>query len=211
MVTANPRRKHKPQLRPRLLQGPDPRRDWWQSGSFQKYANQFALKHHWRCASWIALVDLRDDAYLCFLETCARYYWAIEQKHLMALYKRCMFTMITEKSYRGTFDQLCDRAAPDPGDPDCSELTDFVGSIEGDGLEQLEFRLLLGKLPKELKELLYCLLHDSQELLSSTPTPRGKMVTRETTNERFCRLVRLDPRVHHLAQDLRNFLLPLPT
>ncbi len=200
MPKRKPCRRPKPQLRPRLLAGEDRRCEWWLEGSFHRYADRFCLQHHWRCPRWMGLEDLQDAAYLWFLETCHRYYWAVERRHLMALYKLVMYSRMTVLSQKVlevgvgvSGEELVDRKADNALD-----------ALVGDGLEVME---LLTALPEELKQLLQCLLTDSLEALA----PRPQEVGRETRNELFCRLVGADPAKVNLSAQLRSWLRPLRT
>ena len=228
--------KRKPQLAPRLLQSiePDPRLSWWEDGSFRKYALSFFTKNRWRLPEWVSgeYDDMLSEAYLYFLETCRRYHFAVERKHLMRLYSMVMMSKVTELSYRGTLDRACkstEKASDSMNLFDENEVGGFdddqkhASQVPFDELgamlhlplsnqssfEQMETVVNLTSLSKEAVSLLKILLDDSVEFgkeVRDSMRPRtGKEASRprETTNERFCRLVGADPNKVDLAYELR--------
>lgn len=194
-------------LRAKLLQSTeqDPRLGWWDSGSFKGYAISYCHRNQWRVPSYLQLEDLVSEAYAAFLDSCRRYPWAIEKKHLMHLYKMYLSCVITDLTYRGSFDKLCiSELQVDKEDAP----VDAISLVAGDGLEVLELKASLCNLPTELLDVLRALLSDSIELLQTKTYKEGRKYkkVRETTNERLCRLVGKDPAKVNLAGGLYDFL-----
>ena len=195
----------KRRLHPHLLIGEDPRRAWWGLRTFYQFASNFCFRNNWRTPHNYSQEELMREAYLQFLETCRRYYWVVEHKHLMALFKQRLHSWMTELSYRGSLDKLClpDGSQADDESRGCVS----VQNCGADAHQEMELYVVLQKLPAELKEVVQCLLSDSRELLQVRRKKQHPFDTpiRETNNERMCRLVGKDPTKVNLSQALRDF------
>jgi len=135
-----------------------------------------ARQNYWRVASWYQLDDLIQDGYLCYSKIAAKYE-TTNQKHFMALVQRTFSNHITDLARnRGRLNEV-----------PVSELSDspdtFFDSVMEPHNEAADVAALLLDAPLEALVLLKALSSG----FMNTPY-RKEDGTRETPNERVCRI-----------------------
>lgn len=139
-----------------------------------------ARVNYWRVSSWYQLDDLIQDGYLCYSKVASKYTTA-NQKHLMALVQRTFINHITDLARnRGRLNEV------PVSDISESPETFFDGVMEPNS-EATDVAMLLLDAPAEAIALLKALSSD----LMSAPYRKADG-TRETTNERICRISGID-------------------
>jgi hypothetical protein len=148
----------------------------------------------WRVAHWMSFEDLAQDGLVCWYRVIRRYPRVPRgsSKHRMALFKIVFMNHIHDLSKRRT--RL----------PEVS-FEDLPPSI-ADAINYPASQDLYGAAPPLVKLGLTVLAAPAHaRSLRSSYRFRADM-TRETFNERLCRLAGLDPRVIDLADEIRVYL-----
>ncbi len=156
-------------------------------------------RQFWRVSGWYEFDDLVQDGFMKFYQIRIRYGEVKDPPHLMALFKVAFInhihTLAAKRSYGAEACYMED--APDA-----------VASWEVASVEESWAPLLtaIADAPAPVLQLL-------EKLASSPKLPslgsvyrRRRDGTRETLNERLCRLIKLDPKVFDLTSMLRQVL-----
>lgn len=157
---------------------------------------KYAHKNLWRVAAWMDFDDLVQEGYAAYYETLQRYPTATEPKHIMSLFA-LVFRSRIERLVLANRKQVDDA---------CS---DVIESYDGD-TQQVPItasdRKRLPKPSKFIKEIL-SLLRKNKALRYEITKPYTILENgrRETTNERFCRLLGEDPNSINVADQLREY------
>lgn len=151
-------------------------------------------ENYWRVADYYEFDDLVQDSYLVWKKIVDRYPDVTEPKHRMALFKTAFRNHIHDVSKKRTL--YVERYTLEADMPVSMETL-----REGDdGSQDPNAGLIVSQLPDKLKNMLARLCTEKRNY----PYRRYLDGTRETFNERLCRLAGLDP-------DLRNVPLAIQT
>jgi hypothetical protein len=147
-----------------------------------------AKKNLWRVHTFIEIDDLVQDGFMCWMVVLRRY-GDRDQKHLMALF---------QTTFRNHINQLANARTGNPGalfqssKPDPAKVVVDVDSA------------ILPKLSVQPDQL--CLPPQVRKLIEALENGKGRSLyrrraggRRETTNERFCRLIGLDPETNDIT------------
>jgi hypothetical protein len=166
-----------------------------------------ARQQYWRVASWIELDDLVSDGYLHYYRVLRKYPQVTDRPHIMRLFQITYINHIHNLAKQRT--RQVDRSMADTlvmreGDEE-TRLADQ--SLSEDSLGPLWAALVAA--PQLLQELL-----KAMGRVDSGPVMRAayrvkKDGTRETVNERLCRMVGVRPESVDLASMLRSYLFSL--
>lgn len=176
-----------------------------------------ARKEYWRVAEWYALEDLIQDGYLCYAKCHARYVGRVTEghrflpaqnpdrdsiRHMMGLVRTAYCNYIVDLAKKHM--KVPTRA-----------VSQMVGDVGGEAAvwdkllpsapEASTLWTLVLSAPAELKELITILASDGAQALNFERRGRGKLSARETTNEFYCRLLRLDPKQRDIVTELRSY------
>jgi len=150
-------------------------------GEIEGWAVNYISRNVWKLGLEHEFDDLLQDAYFYFLKCTDRYSTVVEPKHFMSLFKTCLRNHFYELA-----NQRTRRAEVHTEVEQQIELTDDI--------DELETRLLLDSAPTEITALLEALgINAGLEATKPQPHFRHANGTRETNNERLCRLVGVDP------------------
>ena len=156
-----------------------------------------ARANYWRVSSWYDLEDLIQDGMECYARCKDRYQFVANQSHFMSLVK---------KTYINYIHNLAIKKSRELDMPISNFILEdvyplqAVDEVAGPQPETSTFRVLLGKLPTELKELLFILVNDARDIPYLTREDR----TRETNNEYFNRLIGTDPARYDIEEMFRK-------
>lgn len=156
-----------------------------------------ARSNLWRVSSHIDLADLVQDGWLVWHRVCVKYPNVTQQKHRMALFKTAFTNHIHDLSKKKSRLEVFREA-------DLAE--EFERALEGiDPSSDPDLGFVITQLPRSLKRLLQRAIETD-----SPHRPRysltSKLHTRETTNERLCRLAGLDPAKRNVHTAIIEYL-----
>lgn len=140
--------------------------------------------------------DLVQEGYAAYYETLSRYPTAIEPKHIMSLFA-LVFRSRIERLVLANRKQVDDA---------CSDIIETYGGDTQQTSIMAVNKKPLSQAPKIVKEIL-SLLRKNETLKYELTKPytileNGK---RETTNDRFCRLLGKDPNCINVVDQLREY------
>ena len=166
---------------------------------------RYARANMWRVPAYYTLEDLIQDGYVQFYRCCHRY-GATEPRHFMALFKRCYSNHITDLANERT----ATKAETSLSDLGVVDDTAFYERAAGQDDLSAIATLLVGA-PKEVVDVLRMFTTDAARALREPydqggRRKRGQVHARETTNERWCRLLGYDPNEVDLPDLVRSFL-----
>lgn len=166
----------------------------------QRWLIKFAKQNHWRVAAWIDLDDLIQEGFLAYYETRKRYPTAVEPSHIQSLFY-LVFRSKIENLVRAKAKQLDSpilgplyegpkgrNHGVTPGDV----VVDLSSSkLEGKAvnIDSPESRMLFANIPSEIQKLLALFDSDKACIELQKPMERRSDGSRETLNERFCKLL----------------------
>lgn len=161
----------------------------------ERYIHKVARKEFWRVCSWYELDDLVQDGFMHYYRVANKYHRVRARPHIMRLFQITFWNHITDLANQRTGQVDC-RAFDRPfgeaeyldsphNDPDFTNLQDA---------------------PKLVRDVIA--LHASDGGLRSLTAQyrRRPGGTRETTNERLCRLLNLDPETIDVPEFVRQYL-----
>lgn len=168
----------------------------------------FAKANFWRVAAWYEFDDLVQDGFMCWefvVDHYERKSGRIRRRaHLMAAFKTAFINYIHGLAKRRTRSvdavMVCDLS------PDCALLPE---DTVWDGVLQIEDTLDHARLVSEAPPLLHAILTklDAGRLCALRSLYRVfSDGSRETLNDRLCRLAGVDPGAFDLATQLRAYL-----
>lgn len=166
---------------------------------------QTARSNHWRVASWCDLEDLIQDGYLCYCK-CAAKYPFLMSRHRPSREDKRHFMALLQVSYLHHITDLANDKTESPKEYCVSQLgsaeegADIWEHISPRTEAEVFFNLLLEKAPKEVRALIDLLIGDVTRAVSY----RREGGVRETSNEYYCRLLRLDPEKFDLITLTKN-------
>lgn len=152
----------------------------------KRWIYKTAQKNEWRVSSYMDIDDLIQEGFLAYAICRARYQDRVKnQSHFMSLVKVTFINQITDlanKRTRTLETPICDIA--EMGN-DQELLETLAGAEDGDA----ELHALLSYAPAEVRLLLAALSSDEGAQRLRRPSRLRQDGTRETTNERFCRIL----------------------
>lgn len=133
-------------------------------GPIAGYATNYIAKHAWRMPRYMDHDDLMQEARLVFLR-CAARYEVEEARHFMALFKKALFTEITDLSVKAS---KCRAEVSSTVEDDDSSWVqrEVVGETANAG----ELVLALRAMPSEVATVVSLFLNAPQELLELAGT-----------------------------------------
>lgn len=149
----------------------------------KKWIYKTAHQNYWRVASWLDLDDLIQEGFLCFAICRARYEPA-NKSHFMSLVKITFLNQITDLANKRTRTLECpisDVAVL--GNEE--EMLEILGGFE-DG--DAEVMALLARAPREVQIILAAMNTNEGAERIRRPSRVRQDGTRETRNEKLCRL-----------------------
>jgi DNA-directed RNA polymerase specialized sigma24 family protein len=148
----------------------------------------------WRVAKWMDVHDLIQDGYMCWYRVIRRYERVPRgsSKHRMSLFKRTFQNHVHDLSKQKS---RLPEVHIDDLPPDIADHLQFhdVQAVYGGAPPLVKLGLTVLMAPQHARSL------------RSQYRFRADM-TRETFNERLCRLAGLDPRTIDLAGEIREYL-----
>jgi hypothetical protein len=156
---------------------------------------KYCRKHHWRVASWIEFDDLVQEGYAAYYETLKRYPTAKEPKHIMSLFA-LVFRSKIEMMVRAKRKQVDDADS------------DTIETYDGDAvqvLDSMDFVSLITKAPQAIKDALLLFTTEAGRQELAKPYEVRGNGSRETTNDRFCKLLGKDPDTIDFSKELRMY------
>ena len=167
-------------------------------------------KSYWRVSRWYDLDDLIQEGYSCYYETLSRYPLAADPPHRMALFKLVFMSRLTDLANKRTksVSEICESDLTAASLADGHRADAFLETIAADTDLALAASSLTSA-PQYVKDALA--LFTTEEGLARLRSAyrrvrRGKHLTRETLNERLCRLTGHDPRQVDIVGGLRACL-----
>jgi DNA-directed RNA polymerase specialized sigma24 family protein len=160
-----------------------------------------AYRHHWRVASYIDFEDLVQEGYLQFCRVRDRYGGDLDRRHFMSLLQRTYLNRITDMARERTRLHEVPVSALAVEKPH-----DTFEHLCGEASDATLLAALFVRAPEELRMLIATALSETgQRVLDATPF-LWRDGERETSNERLCRILGLDPKKHNLATMLRDYI-----
>ena len=167
-----------------------------------KWLYAFAHKNFWRVAAWYDFDDLIQDGQLYYYKIVARYTNHGERyrrrKHIMRLFQVSLVNHVNTLSKKKTL-QTEDTfslflTSPDDTEDRLLERHDAIDTGP----------VILAGAPNHVKSALVAIVNDLRRL--KMPYRRYANGTRETTNQRLCRIAGLDPQRIDLVDELKYYL-----
>jgi hypothetical protein len=152
--------------------------------------------NYWRVSHYYEFEDLVQDSFIVWKRICDRYPDVKETKHRMALFKTAFRNHIHDLSKKRTKYIECCMLESDLG------TAVNVLREEVDGSQDPNIGLLVSQLPEKLQTLLSRLYSEKRK----HPYRRRLDGTRETINERLCRLAGLDPEARDVETAIHTYL-----
>lgn len=155
-----------------------------------------ARKNYWRVAAWMEVEDLIQEGQACYVKVRAHY----PDQHpavTMALFKSSYINRLHDLANR--------RTRQDSEIPYCLMTEADVAFFENRQIDEFaELLRIAAEAPPVVGRLLMKLFENPVPL--SQPYARKAHRTRETFNERLCRIVGVDPESHDLHTALLELL-----
>jgi hypothetical protein len=174
-----------------------------------------SVRHYWRVEAFMSVDDLLQDGQVHYLRILRRYPEVTDKPAVMALFKRAFINHIhdlSKKKSKHSVEQVEELAARRrrPGRRvRVQQVFDWEHSPLDPGIsdpEMATFRAFLSKAPKPVQDVIALLTKDdTREALRAQYRVRNDG-TRETVNERLCRLCGYDPAQFDLAFLVRRYL-----
>lgn len=157
-----------------------------------------AARQIWRMPTWIDFDDLISEGLLAFAVCSDRYTYVKDAAHFMSLFQRAVLNRYTDIARKRG--KLREVPLSDLGDDNSDQplLERLCGAESGGQM----LACLLTEAPKEIRALLRAIATPEGAARLRAPY-RRTMSGRETTNERLCSLVGLDPSKVKLSTMIR--------
>lgn len=157
-----------------------------------------ARQHYWRVASWYEFEDLVQDGFMHWARVCQRYphlssrlQHARHRRNLMSLFQR---------TYMNHLNDLANERRRAP------EVVPLDTIADREACEFAELMQCCQEAPWPMNKVLAILLSDAGAQKLSAAYRVRRDGTRETFNERLCRIAGLDPSPLDLPTQLKNYL-----
>ena len=158
-----------------------------------------ARANFWRVASWMEFEDLIQDGYMHYARLVARYHNVKNRAQIMSLFKTTFNNHFHDISKKRTkqIDVPVSDVMPD------QQSADIFFELNG-GSEIDLSNLMLA--PQQVITALQALGADKAARILKSQYRKRLNGTRETTNERFCRIAGVNPDQFSLHSVLRTYL-----
>lgn len=169
--------------------------------STRKWIYKTALKNYWRVSSYHDLDDLVQDGYLHYHRIVTRYSEVKTRRHIMGLFKRAYSNHLTDLANKRTksIDEVL-HSDLSLDDSDDDTLWDRLLAVADDDL------IFLAEAPLQIKKIfLFLDTEQGRKRMRSLYRVRPDG-TRETMNDRFCKVVGYDPSCIDLVSCVRDYL-----
>lgn len=168
-----------------------------------------ARSNYWRVAHFMDFDDLVQDGFWQWCRIASKYSHINHMPHLMSLFKITFINhlnSVTKKNSRVRLEFFDDLAPALDGE----SVGDHSKFLTSDDYDTARFIERMSMAPDPVRSLLNVLL-SSDELTPLKGCPRQRLSgVRETTNERLCRLIGIDPTQFDLHKALYSFLKETP-
>jgi hypothetical protein len=151
-----------------------------------------ARENMWRVSSSYELSDLMQDGFLIWHRVCVKYPNVTVQKHRMGLFKTAFTNHIHDLSKKRTRLELVRES-------DLGTTMEVMLEGEDPGSDP-DLAFIVRQLPPALMRVLSCVIE------SNSPHRLRLDHSRETTNERLCRLAGLDPTKRNIHTAVLQYL-----
>lgn len=142
-----------------------------------------AHRNLWRVSGWVDIDDLIQDGFMCYV-ICKARYQPKNRDHFMSLVKITFINHITDlanKRTRTPESPICDIA-------EAGNDQELLENLAGSDNTDAEVISILARASKEVRLILSVISTDAGAAMLRQPVPIRPDGTRETTNERFCRV-----------------------
>mgnify|MGYP003425315289 CR=1 FL=1 len=154
------------------------------------WLHRYARRQFWRVSSWYDLDDLIQDGYMHYYRIAERYSDVKERPHIMSLFKRCFVNHCHDLAKNKTRQPDANLGSFLTPTQDESHVMDTLAGSEP---EAATLQTLLSQAPEPVKAVLAS-FNDPEKLKQLRSSYRVRLDgTRETINERLCRLAGVDP------------------
>lgn len=169
------------------------------------WIHKTARKNFWRVAPHIDYDDLVHDGYLDFYRCKDIYKDTVKDRaHAMALVKTTFLNRITDlANARTRANEICASQILTLKSEDGE--TDFWETIVGEGSELASMSELIKRAPWEVAQVFSLFLSDLGLSKLREPYMKNNGI-RESTNEKWCRILGMDASEHDLVKEVREFL-----
>ena len=148
---------------------------------------KYAKRNYWRVAYWYDIDDLISEGFEFYYYMKAHYPQAVDPPHIMRLYQLTFISRVNDLAKRRTKTLEVNLTE--------DTIPDFLYELPD---------TLIADAPQPVKKLLEVLTNEDAKRLRAPYRIKGKH--RETTNERFCRLIGMDPSQCNIVSLLKNYL-----
>lgn len=186
------------------------------------FIRKTAFKYVWRIAG-MDVEDLVQEGYLTYYHCRARYVGVrpkrradgrryrtlprspdpVARRHFMALFKRSFINRLNTLAVKQSAPMERVISEMLPADQNYDQYLEALMPVEQ---EAATVGALLESAPREVLQLFRLLIDDAIELSGYRRFGRGKNAPRETTNQRFCRLLHLPPGTDIVGMTEKHFL-----
>jgi hypothetical protein len=174
-------------------------------GPIEGFVVNYTIRNFWRVAHIYEFEDLYQDAHMLFLKCCEQYPHVVDAPHFFALFKRTYVNHITDLANDRTAEYAI--IPHETRELDENELEDTPA--EPWCYPDAELVVLLKQMPTEVQKLIIGLLTDAERFTEHyQPRLNGTNIyqRRQTTNERWCAALGLNPEDYNLVDTLRGQL-----
>jgi hypothetical protein len=171
----------------------------------QVYINwiySYSKKNYWKVAGLIDFDDMIQEGYVAFYY-CKNRYGEIDPPHLMAMLKLRFFQFIVDTAKKRT--GLAEVHPLDNINENSTEESVWDKLLGTDELQSIQ--VLISEAPELIRKVLSLFVTEDTLKELRAPYKRNQDKTRETTNDRLCRLIGITGDVD-LVSMIKNYLSP---
>jgi hypothetical protein len=161
-----------------------------------------SVRNYWRVAAWMELDDLIQDGYLHYQRLVNKYPDVTDKPHIMQLFKRTFTNHVHDLSKKRMRTPEQTFSATPHENSDNDGILDKAGSEP----ELATFRAFLSQAPKPVRDVIALLTKEAGRLAIRAQYRKRNDGTRETVNERLCKLCGYDHNAIDLAWLVRAYL-----
>lgn len=168
------------------------------------WLHKTAAKHYWRVCKWYDLADLVQDGYLTYYRIRERYDTATDAKHVMSLFRVSYLNHITSlaRLRRRRIDEINITDMFEDG-ANFSEEFLFQAVCQSSDVPS---QISVGDLSPEVVKVIKTFDDPTALKKMRAPFRKGFDGKRETTNQRLCRMIGIDPKRVNLRRMLNTDL-----
>lgn len=169
--------------------------------SFEGYTLNFIKKNYWKVRNSMEFEDVLQQAYSVFL-TCVEKYKDVEQKHLMALYKRMLYNEFVDLAKIDS----CLKNQQSTCEHEGEEL-DYFNTIVDRSQPSAIFLLKVKDAPDELKTIINTILNAPLEVLQTVESAwSGRNKRKKYQNNMLCELFGINKK-RDIVMEIKNYFL----